>query len=247
MHLTLTRRLATLAATGSVIIPMYAAIGVYTAKAGGPLYTVPTVVDHLVPFDPRWVVVYALVFLQALAPLAVVSDTRALHRTVAAYGTMYLLATPIWLLYPVTVPRPAVPIVDLWTYGLGIVRFVDPPTNCMPSMHVGLAALASFITWRHDRAAGVGLGITTALIWWSTMAVHQHWATDGLVATALAFLADRLCFGLAPLPEEALTPMPRAWHLAWLGLYVVGVLVLMSGWWLGWVPVDKLPPNAPSW
>ena len=79
------------------------------------------------------------------------------------------------------------------------------------------------------------------------MAIHQHWATDGVVATALAFLADRLCFGLFPLPASALTPMPRVWHLAWLALYVVGVLVLMSGWWFGWVPVDKLPPNTNAW
>ncbi len=247
ISLTPTRRFATLAATACVLLPVYGAIGVYTAGSGGKRHTLPSALDDMVPFEPAWVVVYALVFLQALAPLAVVTDPRVLNRTVAAYLTIYAIGTPIWLLYPVVVPRPPLPIVDLWTYGIGIVRYVDPPGNCMPSMHVALAVMATLAVRRHDRLAGALLAVSAALIWWSTLAIRQHWASDGVVGAGFAIVADQLWFAMKPLPPEAFVPLHRAWHLTWILTFVVAVLVLMSGWWFGWVPIEALPPNAVAW
>lgn len=245
--LTPARRLFSLVAAGGVLIGVYASIGVYLSRSDLPMHEVPTALDHAAPFQPAWVLVYALVFLQAIAPLSSISDLRVLHRTLGAYLTLYAFAVPVWLGYPVAVPRHPVPITDVWTYGVGIVRYVDPPANCMPSMHVGLAVLAALIVLRHDRAAGTFLLGTAAAIWWSTIAIRQHWATDGLVAAAMALAADRVWFDLRPLPDVAFRPLKRHWHLVWLGLYVAGVLILMSGWWWGWMPVHLLPPNTPAW
>lgn len=247
LPLTATRRLTSLAVTAAVVIGVYAAIGVGVYRLGLPVHTVPTALDRLAPFQPAWVLVYAMVFLQALAPLSAITDARVLQRTLGAYVTLYGLAVPLWLFYPVVVPRDPVPITDVWTYGVGIVRYVDPPANCMPSMHVGLAVMAALVVWRHDRRAGAVLYGTAAAIWWSTVAIRQHWATDGLVAAILAILADRAWFELRPLPPTAFRALPRHWHGAWFGLYVLGVLILMSGWWFGWMPLDVLPPNGPGW
>lgn len=236
-----------LAATAVVLIPTYAAVGIYTARADQPMHQLLTVVDQIVPFQPAWVFIYAFVFLQAVAPVAVITDSRVLTRTVAAYFALYAVGTPIWFFYPVGVPRPPVPIVDLWTYGIALVRYVDPPGNCMPSMHVALAVLASLVVYRHDRKAGLVLGFASALIWWSTVAIRQHYATDGLVGGGLALLADRIAFDADPLPVAAYDPLPRVWHLTWVLAFAAAVLVLMSGWWLGWVPIDQLPPNTKSW
>ncbi len=245
--LTRTRRWGMLASTAVVLIPIYAAVGVYTARAGQPMHQIPTLLDRMIPFQPAWVFVYAFVFLQCIAPVAVITDARVLTRTVFAYFALYAVGTPMWVFYPVGVPRPPVPIVDMWTYGIGIVRYVDPPGNCMPSMHVALAVLASLVVYRHDRKAGTLLGVSAALIWWSTVAIRQHYATDGLIGGILALFADRLAFDAQPLPPQAYLPLPRAWHLTWVLGFVVAVSVLMSGWWLGWMPVDQLPPNANSW
>lgn len=245
--LTPTRRWALLAATAGVLIPIYAWVGVHTARAGVPMHQVHTVLDTLVPFEAGWVFIYAFVFLQATAPVAVITDERVLIRTVGAYAALYAVGTPMWILYPVGVPRPPVPIVDLWTYGVGLVRFVDPPGNCMPSMHVALAVVAALVVYRHDRKVGLGLGVAAGLIWWSTVAIRQHYATDGLVGGLLAIVADKLAFDVRPLPASAFLPLPRAWHATWLLAFAVAVTVLMSGWWFGWVPVDQLPPNANNW
>ncbi len=247
MQLTLTRRFVTLALTGAVLLPIYWAIGIYTARSHEPVHMLPTFIDRNVPLEPAWVVVYAMVFLQCLAPLATITDPRVLNRTVGAYFTLYLFGTPVWLLYPVAVERDPVPITDLWTYGIGIVRYIDPPGNCMPSMHVALAVMATLAVYRHDMLVGRLLGVSAAMIWWSTLAIRQHYATDGLVGAGMAVLADRLWFDLIPLPAEAFDRLPRATHGVWLGVFVVAVLFLMSGWWLHWVPLDQLPPNSLRW
>lgn len=247
VHLTLTRRLVTLSLTGAVLLPTYGAIGVYMAARGGPVHSLPTFIDRDVPFSAPWVVVYAMIFLQCLAPLFTITDARALNRTVGAYFTLYAFGTPVWMLYPVTVQRDPVPIVDIWTYGIGIVRYIDPPGNCMPSMHVALAVMATLVVYRHDREAGWALGLSAGLIWWSTLAIRQHYALDGLAGAAMAVVANWMWFEARPLPAEAYQRLPRAWHAAWVGLFVAAVLFLMSGWWLGWVPLDLLPPNARRW
>jgi membrane-associated phospholipid phosphatase len=241
------RRLASLAVAFVALETFYTTIGVSMDHAGRPLHLVDTPLDHLVPLQPAWVLIYAMVFLQALAPIATISDVRVLDRTLLAYASMYMVGTPLWVLYPVTVPRDPVPIVDLWTYGLGLVRLADPPTNCFPSMHVALATMAALVVWRHDRGMGKTLAVSAALIWYSTLATRQHWMLDGLAGVTLACLADALWFRLRPLPEAAFQALPRWWHLTWFGVYVGAVAILMSGWWFGWVPVTKLPPNVNPW
>lgn len=237
----------TLSVTGAILIPTYAAVGVYMAAHRGQEHSLPSFLDRSVALSAPWVVVYAMVFLQCLAPLFTITDARALNRTVASYFTLYAFGVPVWILYPVAVQRDPVPIVDVWTYGVGIVRYLDPPGNCMPSMHVALAVMATLVVFRHDRIAGWALAVSAGLIWWSTLAVRQHYAVDGLVGAGMAVVADRIWFAARPLPAEAYARLPRVWHTVWVGAFVAVVLFLMSGWWFGWVPVHLLPPNAERW
>jgi hypothetical protein len=227
------------------VCTLYGAVGLWSV--GRPAHMPGSALDAAVPMQPAWVVVYLLIFFQALAPLATLSDRRALDRAVGSYLSLYALGLPLWVFYPVTVPRPPLPIRDIWTYGVALCRYLDPPTNCMPSMHVALAAMAALVVWRHDRVMGAVLMATGALITWSTFAIEQHWVADAAVAVVFAVVADLAWFGLRPLPVDALAPLPRRWHTSWILAYVGVTLFLMSGWWFGWVPLDKLPPNTEVW
>lgn len=228
---------------GVVLCSVYAAVGVLTVER--PLHTLETPLDRAVPLQPEWVLVYLLIYFLAVAPLAAVTDARALRRTIGAYATLYAVGTPMWWLFPVTVPRAPVPVHDLWTYGIALTRWLDPPTNCMPSMHVALSVTAALAVRRVDRAMGRVLLGAAALVTWSTVATEQHWVADGVVATVLAFAADWLWFGRDPLPADARGILSRRWHLTWFLAYVLVTLVLSSGWWLGWVPVARLA--TPTW
>ncbi len=145
-------RLVAVLVIGIGVCTLYGAIGAYTAR--GPFYQLETALDRSVPLQPAWVLVYLMIFFLAAAPLASIRDRRVLARTIGAYLTLYATAVPLWLWFPVTVPRPALPIVDLWTYGVALTRFIDPPSNCMPSMHVALSVMAALVVRRLDRAMG---------------------------------------------------------------------------------------------
>lgn len=238
-------RLLAVLTVGIGVCTLYGVVGAYTAR--GPFYQLETALDRAVPMQPAWVLVYLMIFFQAAAPLASVRDTRVLTRTIGAYLTLYATAVPLWLWFPVTVPRPALPIVDLWTYGVALTRFIDPPSNCMPSMHVALSVMAALVVRRLDRTMGWVLLGSATLVTWSTIALEQHWAADGVVAVLLAFIADHLWFRRAPLPPDALTRLPRIWHVTWVGAYAAVALALMSGWWFGWMPLEWLPPNSERW
>ena len=238
-------RLLTVLGVGIGVCTLYGAVGVYTAR--GPFYQLETALDRAVPMTPAWVLVYLMIFFQAAAPLASVRDTRVLRRAIGAYLTLYATALPLWLWFPVTVPRPPLPITDLWTYGVALTRFIDPPSNCMPSMHVALSVMAALVVRRIDVVMGRVLLASAALVTWSTVALEQHWVADGLVAILLALIADHLWFRRSPLPPEALSRLPRVWHATWIGTYAVVALVLMSGWWFGWMPLEMLPPNTERW
>lgn len=233
------RRLLTLAALMGTVCLVYGAVG-HWAAGQGELHTLESPLDRMIPLQPAWVLVYLAIFFQALAPVAAVTDRRALERAAGAYLSLYALALPIWVFLPVTVPRDPLPIADVWSYGIALTRFIDPPANCMPSMHVALAVLAALIVRRHDSATGLALMGMGALIAFSTVATGQHWVADGMVGTLLAVAADALWFGWKPLPPSALRPLDRRWHLTWLLAYAVVALVLMSGWWFGWFPLELL-------
>lgn len=234
--LTLTRRIAPLIAAYAVIFVVYLLVAYATADQ--PFGSLESPIDRVAPFSPPWVLVYVAVYTQALAPACILTHPRVLDRTVFSYLSIYLVAVPLWLFYPVGVPRGPLPIVDVWTYGVAMVRALDPPTNCFPSMHVAFATLAALVVRRHDRLGGGLLLSSAALISVSTVLIDQHWLADCVLGAALAAISYRLW--VAPLPDALFSPLPRRWHGAWLGLYVVMVVSLMTGWWWGWVPLDWL-------
>ena len=204
-----------------------------------PTRTLPTAIDNLVPFCAEAMVLYGGIYALALTPLCLLADRRVLMRGALAYGVLLLSALPFWVFWPVTVPRDPVPVHDLWTWGVAFMRFVDPPANCFPSMHVGETVLASLLCWRVDRATGTVVGILAVMVWWSTIALQQHWFLDGLFGAALAVGADTLVFRWRALPAAAYTRQSR-WALLWAGgLYLAQFLILACPWWLG---LDTLLP-----
>ena len=59
------RRLGALLAAYAVIVLSYALVGLTTAR--GETHHIETALDRAVPMQPAWVLVYAAVYLQALA------------------------------------------------------------------------------------------------------------------------------------------------------------------------------------
>jgi hypothetical protein len=61
-------------------------------------------------------------------------------------------------------------------------------------------------------------------IWYSTMALDQHWFLDGLVGVVIAVAVEWTTRRLMPVPTEAMVALDRRAHWGWVGpfLAVVG-------------------------
>jgi len=220
-------------AIAAVGVPLaaYLLIGYFTA--GGQTYTLVTWYDSLVPLAPAWVIPYIYMYISAAAPAFAVEDVRVLKRWALTVALMYLLAAPIWIFYPVAVPRTFHGGEDYFSYLLGLIQALDPPTNCFPSMHVAVATVAALVVRRVDRLVGTILLGSVFPIWYSTVAVGQHWIVDGAAGLALALVAYGVVYKINPLPVGAFGGVPRYAHLLWAGVLFFALVGLGGMWMIG--------------
>ncbi len=212
------------------LLALYLVIG-WVQLSEGAAITLPTSIDERVPFAIGWLPLYIFMLPMSWAPACAFVDRRCLMRWVISVLLMYAVAIPIWLVMPVTVPRVPLEVVDYWTYALDIMRRVDPPVNCLPSMHVAVATLAGLLIRRADRLVGYGCLALIPFIWYSTMALDQHWFVDGLVGLVLAVTVETATHRWMKIPAQAQVALDRRAHLVWIAPYVL----VMAGAWVTWV------------
>lgn len=215
------------------LMALYTSIAFATAEHPENFHALPTVVDGWVPVIPEATLIYGFLYGQVLIPLTLLEDRRVMLRGGLAYCALLAIGLPFWLLWPVAVPRLELPITDLFSWSLTLIRAFDPPTNCFPSMHVAEAFLAALVVRRMDRPLGTMLLGVAAAIWWSTLALGQHWFLDGLAGLVMALVVDWAAFGWRPLPPEAYRSGSRA-RLLWAVAFYLSLFVFFTTpWWIG--------------
>jgi len=244
MKLTMMRRMVVLTTTVLVSVGLYSIINHFLVPREVSR-TLETSIDTMVPFNPNGMFFYGGIYAVALSPACLVLDRRLLMRCALGFGILLALAVPFWLLWPVTVPRSPLEGDGLLLWGVAFVRWADPPMNCFPSMHVGETVLAAYFCARMDRRVGIAVGLFAAGVWWSTMAIDQHWFVDGLVGAGLALGVGHAVLAVRPLPRVAFTaasPVRMLWAFA---LYVTMFTALALPWWMGWATAGDLRALTP--
>lgn len=159
----------------------------------GRVYTLETWIDDAVPFVIPWVFLYSLAFVTCFVPVLLVSDRR--FRVVVTAYTLTIVTTLVTFhFFPVMILRPPVQEGTVGGWLLELIRVVDQPFNCFPSLHVSIDFLAAFYAAEVSVAWGVSMWVLALGISVSTLYVKQHYLLDivsGLVLSALAYkLAD---------------------------------------------------------
>jgi len=177
------------------------AMSIYYAAglaARGPLVSIRTPLDDLIPFVPAAMALYALVYVMPVAALWVETTESGVRRMRRALVMAYLLAAPFFLVTPVAdadpplEPRTALEHLLVWN------RHADETKNAFPSMHVGAATVLALIGWRRSRRWGIVLTAGTGAIVVGTLLVKQHFFAD-LPAGALAgWIAYCQAYGREP-------------------------------------------------
>ena len=214
------------------LMALYLTIGWVEADSAQPTL-LSTGIDDWVPFRIEWLPIYLFMLPMSWAPACTFVDRRCIKRWIYSVLLMYFVAVPLWTLWPVTVPREVVPVDGCWSFALWIMRAMDPPVNCLPSMHVAVATLAGLLIRRADPLVGRCILCLLPFIWYSTMALDQHWFLDGFAGMLIAVTVEQLTHRWMAIPSSAQKALDRRWHWAWVGPYcavVVGVFLYWQVW-----------------
>ncbi len=165
-----------------------------------PTHPLPwTAVDRWVPFVPATVWIYVSDYVLVASAFLLATDRAATWRFVRSYLAMLVTGSSIHLFWPTVFPRDQFPLVgDGLTERLfELLRAIDLPGSCMPSMHVASSYLAAFSLWRNPRWQFAGWVSWATAIAVSTLTAKQHYAIDVLAGLLMA-LGFWLIFFWAP-------------------------------------------------
>ena len=214
---------------------MYFVAAIVNANRVEAQHQVPTAIDAWIGLIPASVLVYGLLYPQVVTPLLLVVKRHMLVRAGIAYMVVIAAGLPFWLLWPVGMERSELPVTDLFSYGVALIRWIDPPVNCFPSMHVAETYFAAFLTLRLNRRIGRLMIPVATAIWWSTLALDQHWFLDGLAGLGLAFVVDRIAFGSKTLTADDFESLGPRRLLGSLAFYIFLFGLFAAPYLFGWV------------
>jgi membrane-associated phospholipid phosphatase len=191
-----------LACTVGVLIYYVGGYFALNRRAVDRLYDVPRVplLDDL-PLVPWTVVVYNSVFLQAVLAIWLLADARKVKRHALAMLVAFSLTYLVFALVPTQIARVPLPEGESpWLQALRVVRTVDRPATCFPSLHVVSATLATLA--HAGSALGLGFLVWTLAIAVSTLTIGQHVVLDLPSAALVAWLGYRVARRLLDRPGQ---------------------------------------------
>lgn len=163
---------------------------------GEPVLLPAWVVDRRIPFLSWTVWIYHTQFLFLLFTVWVLERAAIISRTFYRMAAASLISFIVFFVYPTTLPRPELIAGPFTRPAFTLLYSIDPPTNCLPSLHVALACLAALAVAEEKRRAGGLALVWAALISVSTLTTGQHVLIDVLAGLAVAGICRMLPDGL---------------------------------------------------
>lgn len=139
-------------------------------------------IDRAIPFLPWTIWIYQSTVPFMFIIYLLIQNPDTLNRMVYAFCALLLSSAIIFYFFPTTVPRDLYPIpkkTDAWTrWNFEKLREVDKPVNCVPSMHVSMTILFTFLLWQEQQHLLPYFALFGLAIIFSTMTTKQHYAID---------------------------------------------------------------------
>jgi membrane-associated phospholipid phosphatase len=174
----------------------FCALYIFTGRVHwrAPAPLPPWAIDRMIPFIDWTVWIYHTQFFFLLFAVWAIRQTVNLSRTLYAMAMASAVSFVVFFVYPTTLPRAAMASDVVTARAFEFLYRVDPATNCLPSLHVALAALAAFGVASESKRLGSAAILWAGLIGLSTLTTRQHYFIDVLAGLCVAGVS-RLCAG----------------------------------------------------
>jgi membrane-associated phospholipid phosphatase len=157
-------------------------------------------IDDLTPFIDWSVWVYHSQLLFLILCVWLLKEAKNICRVLYSMSFASVLSFCVFLIYPTVITRIRQPAAGLTAMAFELLYRIDSPSNCLPSLHVALAWLASTgLARERGRAGGLAV-LWAAMISASTMTTGQHYFVDVAAGLGLALVCALAVsrFGFAP-------------------------------------------------
>lgn len=146
--------------------------------------------EESIPFLPWTIWIYIGLYPAYLTwALLSYKDEIEMNKTLYGFATIGLLSCIIFILYPVSYPRDLFPLSQessLTNKIFAMTRAIDKPSNCLPSLHVGLCFLFAYGFYNENKTKFWVSIFCSTLIAISTLTTKQHYIVDILASLLLS-------------------------------------------------------------
>ena len=147
-------------------------------------------VDDLIPYRPRWVWVYSVLYFPViLCTNLVVGSPQQFTHLAISYLLLLAFQMAFFLAFPVTTPESWRTCNQRRNYSerfLAFVQRLDARSNSFPSMHTSVATLTALYLYP---SLGAGALAFPVLIGLSCLFTKQHYVVDVPAGAALGWVA----------------------------------------------------------
>lgn len=162
----------------------YYSIGLLTLSISNRSLT--TALDRAIPLLPWTGFIYATVQWFMVAAIVLIAGVFRWQTILKAYGTVVVGCGLCFAFFPVSIHPPVLPVTDLSTWVISLIRGGDIANNCFPSSHCAMALLSALLLF-HIRKLYGWLGMVSAIaIAITTTTTKQHYIADVVGGFALA-------------------------------------------------------------
>lgn len=135
-----------------------------------------TALDRAVPFVPELISLYVAYLPFYWWTVARAENDREANRILYATHVQLMLSLPVFILWPVRMPRELFYGPQLYNWADGFWRWFDAPNNCFPSLHVSNCLMLTLFNWHRPYRWPATLAATAVIA--STLLVKQHYVVD---------------------------------------------------------------------
>jgi membrane-associated phospholipid phosphatase len=155
-------------------------------------------VDQEMPLWAESIWIYLSIYLMYGITYLIAEDLVNLTKYLYASLFQVLFAVFIFFLWPTAYPRHLYPLpegIDGSTeFVFSLIRNIDTPASCCPSLHVSTAFLTSFVFLEEQKKKFPFFFVWAAIIALSTLSTKQHYFWDVIGGVLLALLSYVLFF-----------------------------------------------------
>lgn len=152
----------------------------------------PTLVDQAMPFIGWTVWVYSSEYVMLPLAFLLIRDGNNAKALTCALSVAIIISSLVFFWFPTIMIRPKLLGSDIHEQAMKLLHWVDPPTNCFPSLHVSMMILLAVYLSKESKSWGLFSWALAVLVSVSTLTTKQHYFVDVLGGVFVAWAAVRV-------------------------------------------------------